>query len=567
MAVLIVCPLSGMNVEHANSHGLTYLPELADAELPATLEALCSRVLIARRTPRPAALSAWRAALPSGPLILVTVDDRDPGGQVAGISVHRCAADADGASIVARAERLWALACLPRRAAGPAVRGRTVTLVGAGIVNLITALQLCRAGFAVRVFDACPDPRSGAHWTRYGCTSGGENARMFTVTEADVYHPFYGAGTQFGVPASAGGWQIRATHPAPDPAERGWLDEHRSFPGWLGAGYAADIYRFNREAGRWWQRLRRDLPELFEDVFLRDGIVRLYSSGAHVQADIARHRRLHLPIRVYSPAEAARHHPALADACATGQVAGAIEVPGFTVNVHDLIARLLSTLEREGAGLTWNTEISGVHWRDGRACGLETPAGRVMSDHYVLSPGVPIGDLLRGTAAQGTIQGVAGVWLTLPNVNPPLRQSLKIARHDHLANDTNITVAPDAIILGSGYGWTGADPRAIDPTELALVSDALHDTAQRFFPKAYAALESPDDAIRYCVRPWTASSLGVFEIHPAGGGGVLVVTGGHNTGGFAQAPAVAAAVLAALRGRRHRMHALYHPDRMRRVLR
>jgi D-amino-acid dehydrogenase len=68
---------------------------------------------------------------------------------------------------------------------------------------------------------------------------------------------------------------------------------------------------------------------------------------------------------------------------------------------------------------------------------------------------------------------------------------------------------------------------------------------------------------RFCVRPWTASSLGVFEVIPTVEGGRLVITGGHNTGGFAQAPAIAAAVLAELTGRRHTMDVLYHPLRMR----
>ena len=44
-------------------------------------------------------------------------------------------------------------------------------------------------------------------------------------------------------------------------------------------------------------------------------------------------------------------------------------------------------------------------------------------------------------------------------------------------------------------------------------------------------------------------------------GGKCIITGGHNTGGFAQSPAVAQAVLAAIQGRKHGMHHLYHPDR------
>lgn len=44
-------------------------------------------------------------------------------------------------------------------------------------------------------------------------------------------------------------------------------------------------------------------------------------------------------------------------------------------------------------------------------------------------------------------------------------------------------------------------------------------------------------------------------------GGRCVITGGHNTGGFAQGPSIAKAVHAALMHNEHPMHASYHPDR------
>ena len=64
----------------------------------------------------------------------------------------------------------------------------TVVLVGAGIVNLVTALYLVRHGYEVTVYDRAPDPRADAPWSAYGCTRGGGDGRMFTLTEADSYH-------------------------------------------------------------------------------------------------------------------------------------------------------------------------------------------------------------------------------------------------------------------------------------------------------------------------------------------------------------------------------------------
>jgi D-amino-acid dehydrogenase len=194
-------------------------------------------------------------------------------------------------------------------------------------------------------------------------------------------------------------------------------------------------------------------------------------------------------------------------------------------------------------------------------------------DHYVISPGATGETLAEDAGDLRSLHGVLGCWSTLPDLAPGLGHSLKVARRGHLTEDANITVSHDAagnrvLIIGSGYGWTGHDPHNIDERELDLLHAALTDTARRLFPAAYEAAggeEGLRPTRRHCVRPWTASNLGLFSMAPAENG-VLVLTGGHNTGGFAQAPVIAQAVLDALRDRHHPMHTLYHPARRHRVL-
>ncbi len=239
--------------------------------------------------------------------------------------------------------------------------------------------------------------------------------------------------------------------------------------------------------------------------------------------------------------------------------------------VHDFVTRILALLEAAGTGMHWSRRVERICWdAAGAATGLLTQDELVRADHYVLSPGAHGGGLLRGLRSAGLIHGVLGVWLTLPNVDPQLEHSLKIARTGHPAEDANVTIGRDGegrsrMIIGSGYGWTGSDPNNIDASELDCLFEAVDDTAKHFFPRAYElALKrgALDRSRRLCVRPWTASSLGVLEIVEVSGGGALIVTGGHNTGGFAQAPAVAAAVLAGIKGESHPMHLLYHPQRL-----
>jgi glycine/D-amino acid oxidase-like deaminating enzyme len=463
---------------------------------------------------------------------------------------------------------------VPQPVLGRESRGsRAVALVGAGVVNLVTALELVEHGYEPVVLERGPDPRTEAHWTQFGCTRGGGNARMFTLTEADNYHPktvAAGPSGVFRLPVSETGWSV-CDRCALTADEQRWIDEYEAIPPWLASVYNEDIFAFNRESGALWDRLMRKHPELFDDVELRTGILRLYTDAEHLEWSVARQRRVGAFVGRLEPEQVAEKYPALADPCAAGVFAGGVEVVGFTVNVHDFLARLLDALDRRNVTFRWATEVESiVKDRAGRVAGLRCRDAVVTAHHYVVSPGAYGNRMLRGLRCENRIHGVLGVWLTLPNVEPELTHSLKIARRGHKAEDANVTVAKTCdgervLMVGSGYGHTGLDPRNIVAAELDETFAAVEENARTFFPRAYeAARESGLLAAsqRYCVRPWTASALGVFELAPARQSGVLAVTGGHNTGGFSQAPAVAAAVLAAFRGAWHPMHELYLPDRV-----
>jgi glycine/D-amino acid oxidase-like deaminating enzyme len=398
---------------------------------------------------------------------------------------------------------------------------------------------------------------------------------MFTLSEADGYHFGSAAGASpFSVPVSEGGWRIAAPE-ALTANDYSWVSANSAIPRWLGRAYTRDILSFNRRAGELWSELLRTEPGLFARAGRRDGILRLYTEQAQWDWQFRRQKLLGAHPRRLEPEEISRAYPALADAATAGVVVGGIETDGFTVQIHPFVTALLDLLDRAGVTFSWRRHVSRVHRdADGVPCGIQVADEVIHADHLVLSTGAYGHDLLAGTASHGLIHGVLGVWLTLPNVDG-LGHSLKISRTGHRAEDSNVTVAggPDGtplLIVGSGYGWTGHDPGSIDAAELDVLHDAVADTARTFFPRAHAHAHASGLLVssrRFCVRPWTASSLGVFETAAMAGAGVVVVTGGHNTGGFAQAPVIGEAVSAALRGWHHPMHTLYHPDRLTAFLR
>lgn len=457
-----------------------------------------------------------------------------------------------------------------RRAASS--RSKRVLMVGAGVVNLITAYTLQQAGYEVKLVDAGPDPRANALWTAYGCSRAGGDARMFTLSEMDNYHDKEispAMNSQFRRHVAELGWNIYGNAPLSKREQR-WVETFEDIPAWLARRYNEDIFAFNRENRPLWDDWIEKEPALFTRSILCNGILRLYSDEKHYASAVQRQNHIGATERLLTPECVASEHPALADAVAGGHIAGGIHVIGFTVNIHKFMHLLLDRLEERGASFEWMQMAKDIIFdAEKRAMKVTGTDIAWEEEDFVISPGAFGNALLTGTRSQDKIHGVLGGWLELPNIEPQLTHSLKLARKGHVTEDANITIATDQagrpiLIIGSGYGYTGLDPRNIDQALLDHLYCGIFDTAEKYFPRAYRDAREKgclEESLRYCVRPWTATGLGLFEILPTRHGGLCIITGGHNTGGFTQAPAVAQAVLAALNERQHPMHSLYHPER------
>ncbi|MER5968971.1 FAD-dependent oxidoreductase [Streptomyces sp. NPDC002055] len=556
---------------------IVHAPALHDAPPGDLLDALRrygATGLVAARRPESEVLRQWSGHHPGGVFVGYAAG-RPPRTAHPGVCEHRqpgAGLESVGA-LLRRCEQWFTL----RRPPGPAGdppdgARRDVVVIGAGIVDLITALHLSESGYAVTVLDRSPEPGS-ADWHRYGCTFAGDDARMFTLTEMDCYtnrDPWLNSPDHFRTPVEKLGW-LASDRPHPTPEEEKWIDEFERIPSWLTRAYTEDVFALNADAGDRWRSLRQRHSALFEDVVLADDILRVYSDPLHLGAALARHRGIGAVLREFTPEDLARDVPALGRALREGALSGGFLVPGFTLNVHKFSRRIIDHLVRRGVSFHWNTPVTGVR-RDagGQVTGFDCPLPLPAGAHVVASPGAHGQRLLDGSPCQGRIHGVLGGWLRISNAGTGLRTSLKVARRGHVTEDANVTVARDAdgreiLVVGSGYGYVGSDPGAVDGRQLDAVRRGILDTVRRILPGSALPALSSDPAenydFKFCVRPWTSTSLGLHHTERTAGGGLFVITGGHNTGGFAQAPAVAGAVLASLRGEPHPMHRLYRPDR------
>ena len=590
MKILVAKHLDSKLLGHELGPAVLYHPDLAEQSEDEVRSALIDSHSTAAIVARPlsaATLTAWQEAVHQ-PVQLVQVHRGQcwPQLDLPKVSVAQVQEDAttiptdlEALGLAERglishqtADRLAACG-ISSQGASTSIAGARVTLVGAGIVNLMTAYNLVEQGAAVDILDAGPDPRTQPDWQRLGATHGGGDARMFCFTEADNYNEkgnvvYADMITVLEKTIRDGGWLVTPPTTLSE-GERSWIQHHCHLPRWMAEIFTQDIHRFNMASEPLWEQLRQQAAHLFDDVNYIPGVLRIYSQPEKFEAARVLHGRLGSLRRALDVDALVQHHPLFREAAASGAIAGALEIKGFTLSIHRFVKQLLNHLEARGVLLRWNLQATGLERTgDGYVSGIQTPTGIVRSEHYVLSPGAYGESLLQGTRVAGKIQGILGLWLYLPHLQPQLRHSVKIHREGHVGEDSNVTIGirngQPTLILGSGYGFIGTQPLNMESPEITCLFEALEVTAQRYFPQAYQqALQAGTlyGDRKACVRPFTSTGLGLFEVERTASGGRMVIATGHNTGGFTQAPAVADATTATLLGRTHPMQVLYAPNR------
>lgn len=161
----------------------------------------------------------------------------------------------------------------------------------------------------------------------------------------------------------------------------------------------------------------------------------------------------------------------------------------------------------------------------------------------------------------------------IPDPHHSLSRPVKVSRRHFACNDAaegaNLIPglnhrAEPVIFCSSGHGFLGQGHRDISAEQLRTLSRCVFETAKDLFPAHLQRSGMTDPShldLNHCTRPWTSSGLGIFDSLPTSRQGRMVVTGGHNTGGFAQSPAVAEAVYKCLNNTYAEMSALYSPLR------
>lgn len=455
----------------------------------------------------------------------------------------------------------------------------TTIVVGTGVVNLVSAYFLSKLNHKLILIDKAPSPFEENSWESKGCTFGGENVRMYSYTEADNYNEkgsklYAEMNKAFEQTIANDGWLVREKV-ALSQQEHDWIRDFHQVTPEQALQFSEDIYSVNIRSGKYWEKWMNEAPDLFQQVDLRKGILRIYSDTDDFVAARKLHKRLGSLDCAFEAKESAEEYPNLYYAYEKGLLGGCMRVKGFTLKVQDFCKNIIYYLENYGAEFRWNTPFSEIKRNDnGKVAGIVIEDGLEKYDNYLLSLGAYAGTTVKNTQTNNQIHGVLGVWLTIPNLYPELNHSIKIHKAGHVGEDSNVTLinkkGSPVLVLGSGYGYVGsACYNQIKSEEITGIYESMEETAKTYFPEAYdmaIKTNTINEEKKYCVRAWTPTSLGIFESIPTVSAGRLLITGGNNTGGFTQAPDIAEAVVAAFKGNSHPMHDLFHPQRINRKI-
>lgn len=437
-----------------------------------------------------------------------------------------------------------------------------VTIVGAGIMGLITAYYLEKAGLDITIVDAEEDPRLEPEWSTLGATHV-SNARHASATETTP-HASAARKDILMKDMADGGWRLK-NKDTYDADEKAWVEDFNALAsaGWLHGLYTDDVIRINKEGLKLWKDMMLENPELFSNASVKTPVVRMFLDKAGFEKGKQQQSAVG-SIKPMDQQMLYKRFPALKESLERGGVVGGVQVGGFCVNVKDLATKLLDYLEGKNVKFNWKQPVKEIHTnQEGKTDYLETEKGKIKSDHYVISAGVGAAkDILKGKKSNKQVQGVAGLWLSIPN--PGVDFALKIHAHEPMGV-VNCTPDGDRLLVSAGFGYIGKDKLPLEDKNMQAFFAQLESLTEKFFPAEYQQAKKAGTLNkRYCVRPMTAHGLGLMEISDAVDYGRTIITGGNNAGGFVQAPAIAKAVKDSLGGKDNPVYRLYHPERFKR---
>ncbi|MEQ1748932.1 MAG: FAD-dependent oxidoreductase [Prosthecobacter sp.] len=407
-----------------------------------------------------------------------------------------------------------------------------VTILGAGVIGLSTALYCARRGMSVTVIERKAQQRDG-------CSFG--NAGMIVPSHF--------------IPLAAPGMVKLGLK---------WMWNPES-PFYIKPRLNLDLITWGL---RFWQAstkqrvdaaapVLRDLSLLsrqcFEEIGLDFGLVKkgllmlckkqqTLDEEAHMAAQA---RGLGIPAEVLDAKATAALDPAV-----TMDVAGSVFFPK---DCHLSPGRFITAMEEElkrcGAEILWETEVKGFHTEAGMLKSMQTSRGEITSDEFVLSGGIWSDETARALDLNLPMQAGKGYSLTVKNPRQ-LPELCSICTEARLA----VTPMDGALRFGGTMEMAGID-ESINPRRVHGIIRAVPDYFPAFQESDFADIQ-PWSGLRPC------SPDGMPYIGRTQRWKNLTIATGHAMMGLSLAPATGRIVADLLAGEKSPVALeLLSPDR------
>jgi D-amino-acid dehydrogenase len=213
----------------------------------------------------------------------------------------------------------------------------------------------------------------------------------------------------------------------------------------------------------------------------------------HEEGLVALANRLGMPAQVFSAKETAEREPAMR-----------LDILGstyFPLDSHLTPWKLMPALRRlareAGADLRWNTPITGWRRENSRVRAVETPAGPVEGDEFVIATGSWSPSLGRELGVKMPIQAGKGYSLTVPS--PPSRPS-----SCWVLTEARVAVTPmgEGALRFAGTMEIAGMSEAINPARVRGIMKSVPTFLPDFTPKVF------EGVLPWCgLRPVTPDGL------------------------------------------------------------
>ncbi|MDM0076616.1 D-amino acid dehydrogenase [Variovorax sp. J2P1-59] len=383
-----------------------------------------------------------------------------------------------------------------------------VCVLGAGIVGLATAWQLNRDGHEVIVIDRAA-PGAGA--------SGGNGAQLSYSYVQPLADPSIWKQLPKLLLSPSSPLKLR---PQLDPLQWRW---GMAFLAACNAETSRDttarLLAMAAQSRAAFEEMRADIAP--DCDFSATGKLVLYASASSLEGarrQLELQRALGSEQRLVTPEECVAIEPALASY--QGQMAGAIHTPSeCAADCLKVCTELVNTLRVRGVGFMLDTEIKGFDVRRGRVAAVQTAAGDVEADAFVMALGSASHRLGRQLGAYLPVYPLKGYSITVdvdpaPGAAPHVSvtdsarkvvfarigsrlrvagmaelvghdASIPATRIETLAEATR-AVFPDASRLDELHPWTGMRPAT--PTGVPIVGRVGPAPVNMLFNTGHGAL-------------------------------------------------------------------------------